>query len=239
MSNLISLGSGCDAALHIKRLKLNQNTGFFDYLWNYNDGIKSVIKIIDSDFEGFDSISNYRYDRILAIHGGKQDIVINKNYENIGFIHYDIFGDPKVLESFKRKILRIKQKLYSDEMINFVYYRSYKHTIESDYKKYPDFNIPVKIDYLVSESKNFVRYFSNKFPNKKFKLHSFFEEPVDNNFYPKHKIKSFLSNVNCPNNLRFDSICERFNSNISHEDCIMDEWEEKTNKSWEIALKKI
>jgi len=239
MTELISLGSGCDAAMQIKRLKLSNTTHFFDYLWNYNDGMKSVIKIFNDNFEGFDTLSDYKYDYIRGIWGGKKVVIVNNKYKNIGFIHYDIFTQPKVLESFKRKVSRIRSALDSEDSINFVYYRSFRHTIESDYKQYSDFDVERKLEYFYRESENFVRFFSRRFQNKKFKLLSLFAEPVDSSTDIGEKIDLFFKGIPPRNNLEFGRVYERYNGKIGYTENIVQSWEKNTNDSWENELKRL
>ena len=50
---VISLGSSCDAGNQLKRISVIESHHFFDFIWNEYDGLKTVTKIITSNFSEF------------------------------------------------------------------------------------------------------------------------------------------------------------------------------------------
>jgi hypothetical protein len=181
----ISLGGGCDIASNLKRLKISNSTLFFDYLWNLDDGLKSVVKILDENFSSFTQKEYF----IRTYHERfNKEVFVNVHFPNIAFIHYDM-ASSKAFSSFVRKINRMRKLLSSDKEIVFLYYRLHSEPINSNYKA----NIHDKMLFFLEESKYFVNYLNNSQPNLLFNLHCIFLKPLDNESQTSQEIDSFFA----------------------------------------------
>jgi hypothetical protein len=193
----ISLGGGCNIKYYIKNLN-NQKTEFFDYLWNLDEGLYSVTKIIENDFSDF--IDNNQF--YMNYHPRfKKNILIHKKYTNIGFIHYNIFD---VFDKFKRKSTRFLELLNSKEEIIFIYYRHYDEPCNNNYNN--NININEKLIYYKNETNNFVKIIQEKYPNLNFKIISIFVEPIEYIQDITDKINNYFEILKNTDKIKFDKI---------------------------------
>lgn len=144
--NYISIGGWCGTKMSLKSL-VNEATLPFDYV---RSSIEGIIDCIENDFQNFFpneiKIDNRFYPKWVGFVG-----------EYIGFYHNDhnLF-DEKVIESFKRKIIRFDEKIKKNNCIFLrtivsVHYedeiKQYKKLQDAIDKKYP--NISYIICFII------------------------------------------------------------------------------------------
>lgn len=192
---VLSLGSSCDVENQLKRIGINNIHHFFDYIWNEYDGLKTVNKIIESDFDHFNRIENYTK---TTAHPILNDIVLNINqyYPNFVFMHHDT-SKPQIIESINRKVERTRRILSSPTKKTFIYYRHYHWS----------FNLCSDLDILINESFEFCEMYKNKY-GKNFCLLSLIVYDIEIDI---DKINSELSRLrmNESENLKFDFVYRR------------------------------
>lgn len=210
---IISLGSSCDGANELKRIKVNKDINyFFDYVWNEYDGLKNVNEIIRSDFSNFNDIKNYTKitdHPILKMHS----VNINKYYPNFVFLHHDT-TNPEIIESLNRKIKRTQNVLSSSAKKIFIYHRIYNSISD--------------LDVLINESLDFCEMYKNKYNTKDFYLLSLF---LYNHKTDINKINTDLHYLrnNENENLKFDFVYARNDNDITYTLFI---------KSWGVVFEK-
>ena len=193
---VISLGSSCDAGNQLKRICINDNHYFFDFIWNEYDGLKTVNKIIRSDFSYFNNIENYTKTTTHPILNWAP-FNINKYYPNFVFMHHDT-TKPEIIESLNRKIERTQNILSNPAKKIFIYYRHYHWS----------FNLCSDLNILINESLEFCEIYKNKYNNKNFYLLALivYDPKIDTD-----KINTELSHLrnNENENLKFDFLYRR------------------------------
>ena len=210
---IVSVGSGCDIKLFmINPLLPHYQTEFFDFLWNFDGGLLSVKKIIESDFDGFSNQSDYyfglhpKWDSSLdfqlkpdqvSLQYHEKDISYNipYKYPEIAFMHYP---DLEWIENTYPKRIKQFQKFLKAKDTYFVYYRQYDEPINSIYINEKDYDLDSKLDYWVRESIEFANFLDNL--NKNIKVLSLFALPhnFDQNDLSHYKFPQI------PKNLVFD-----------------------------------
>ena len=196
---IISLGSSCDGANQLKRIGINNIHYFFDFIWNEYDGLKTVTKIIDTDFKYFDDIKNYTKTTNHPVLKPKS-FNINKYYPNFVFMHHNT-KEISVIESFNRKILRTKDILKSNNKKVFIYYRHYHW----------NFNLCNDLNVLINESLEFCEMYKKKY-NDNFQLISLIVYNPNINIKKINKELSILKD-NENENLKFDFLFRRNDKN--------------------------
>lgn len=210
---VVSLGSGCDIKLFmINPLLPHYRTEFFDFLWNFDGGLKTVKNIIQEDFDGFSNSEDYyfgvhpKWDSTLnlklnqnqiSLQWHEKDIsyYIPRKYPEIAFMHYPDISWIKT--TYPKRIKRFKKFLNSPN-IYFVYYRQYDEPINSTYVNEKDYDLSSKLDFWIEETIEFSEFM--KGANKNFKILSLFALPYN---FDKKILKEF----NFPNlseNVNFD-----------------------------------
>ena len=122
---VVSLGSGCDIKLFmINPLLPHYRTEFFDFLWNFDGGLKTVKNIIQEDFDGFSNSEDYyfgvhpKWDSTLnlklnqnqiSLQWHEKDIsyYIPHKYPEIAFMHYPDISWIK--KTYPKRIKRFKK----------------------------------------------------------------------------------------------------------------------------------
>ncbi|WP_319568408.1 DUF1796 family putative cysteine peptidase [Cohaesibacter marisflavi] len=162
--SIISLGSGCDVATVLKNLGIRKDKYPFDWIWNFDEGLKAVTSIIESDFRLIQSRDSYIY---TSHHTwpDKQTLVY-KAYPGIAHIHSNPYESPADLTDFNRRIERFRSLLKcSDTQTTFVFYQPYTPEREPS-----DQALANVIQGLRDEATSFINVIQQKYPDKPFKL---------------------------------------------------------------------
>ncbi len=160
---MYSLGGGCYVAWALEAAKLKKETQFFDFMWNLQGGLKTVVSIFKDNFESFLEAGNYKYTRDHQILNWDA-FNINSRYPELVLMHYDT-RDDAVFQSVCRKALRTREIFADNSFKVFLYYRGY-------------YAGPKTVQLLAEESEHFEREFSRKY-NSNFVLVSLVEIPKE------------------------------------------------------------
>ena len=150
----ISLGGGCDVATILRRYKYRLVSLPFDWLWNLNEGLESVTKIIANDFSDINKSESFTYRNHYKFPNNKT--LTFENYPTIAHIHENFLEE---IDKFNLRIERLKKLLRGDNPIVFVYYRQYNEGLE----KTNDEIIFQRLNQLFSESEDFVKMVEKNF----------------------------------------------------------------------------
>jgi hypothetical protein len=211
MVTIISLGSSCDTANNLKRVGINNIHYFFDFIWNEYDGLKTVNKIIQTDFSYFEDIKNYCKTTTHPILTWNA-FNINKFYPNFVFMHHDT-SNKEVIDSFVRKINRTRDVLSSSDKKVFIYYRHY----------YFDLNFCSDLNILVNESSEFCDMYKTKH-NDNFYLLSLITFDTQ---HDKNKIQEDLLKLKKAETkyLKFDYVFRRNDDNAELNQIAINSWD--------------
>ena len=192
MNNIYSLGGGCYAAYSFQRLGYNKEHFFFDYMWNLQGGLKTVVDIFNEDFKSYYDISNYEFrntHKILTMGSFNTNIV----HPELVLMHHDT-RVPGVFDSICRKADRTIHVFNSREHKLFIYYRGY-------------FTGPETVSLLKEETEYFVTEFIKKY-NTNFTILSLIE------ITPKELccIEELLSPLISSDHILYDYIIRENNS---------------------------
>ena len=196
---IISLGSSCDTKSNLERVGLHAPTLFFDYVWNELNGLKDVTKMIISDFNHLDDITNYTKTSNHPILNWSS-FNINIHYPMFVFMHHDT-ARQDIIDSLNRKIERTKNELSNNDMKVFIYYRHYKC----------NFNISSDINEIVDESKEFCKMYMNKYNNNFYLLSLTTYDPFTDITIIENDMSTLKQFEN--DHLRFDYVYRRNDDN--------------------------
>ncbi len=117
--NYISLGGGCDAAMVLTRLGLRNKSLGFDWLWNLDEGLKAVIKILQNKYQDvttencYTISDHYRFEKKMITYSSIPSIV---------HLHSNPMEDLAEHEKLVRRFQRFENILKDDSIKHFIYY---------------------------------------------------------------------------------------------------------------------
>lgn len=208
---IISLGGGCLIATELKVFYLRKYSLPFDWLWNFEDGLFSVIKIIESDFKDMIN-SDYVYSRNHFMFPDAE-VTVFKKYPNISLIHAKPLDFDVDKQALIRRADRFKAILNSNNPITFIYYREYTKwfpldkSVEAAEQRFQEYII---------ESKEFVEMIRKKFNRNNFVLLSLFRVPDSYLEDIKKKNSDFFNQKQTDENIIYDFIT--YQDNVLPED---------------------
>jgi len=156
----ISLGSACDAAISLKYIGVRKESLPFDWLWNFDTGLRSVVTIIENDFKQIIDKDSYQ----LANHYRfSKPVVVYKSFPGIVHLHSDPMTINGEHEKMLRRIKRFINILNNKSKKHFVYYKCY----EEDLIKNCNQSIKDTLDELICEGEKFVTMLLEKYAHVK------------------------------------------------------------------------
>lgn len=207
---IVSIGSGCDIKLFmINPLLPHYQTEFFDFLWNFDGGLKTVKNIIKDNFDGFSNAEDYYFglhpkwdsslnlelkENQVSLQWHEKDISYNipHKYPEIAFMHYSDIS--WVEKTYPKRINRFRKFLNSSN-IYFVYYRQYDEPINSTYINEKDYDLDSKLNFWIEETIEFSNFLKNV--NQNIKVLSLFALPhdFDQNIQREYKFPDIPKNI--------------------------------------------
>lgn len=155
----ISLGSACDAAMILDKIKFRKNAYPFDWLWNLESGIENVIDIISSDFKNIVSENSYIQTRHYRL---PNPVVVYKEYPTVIHMHSNPMINKKDHYTLLRRIQRFQEVMKSQTRIHFIYYRNhYEDTLVN-----PKVTVSDSLHRLVKEGEDFLRMLDTKYEKR-------------------------------------------------------------------------
>lgn len=154
----ISLGSACDTAMILDRMRLRKKSYPFDWLWNLDSGIDFVADAIKSDFSKIlmqDSYCKRDHWRL------SDKVLVYKDYPLVVHMHSDPLSRIEDHDDLVRRIKRFRELMNSNAKLHFVYYRNYYE----DTLKNSTISPMDSLRVLVSDGVQFLRVMDEKYPH--------------------------------------------------------------------------
>ena len=211
MTKVISLGSSCDTANTLKRIGIQSINFYFDFIWNEYDGLKTVNKMIQNNFEHLSDIRNYTKSPTHPDMNFK-DFNINKYYPNVIFMHHDI-SKQCIIDSLNRKIDRTRNILSNNEKKVFIYYRHY-HRSSVHIPNCTDLNV------IIEETLDFCKIYKKLFSNNFYILSLIM---IDPNTESEKELLLLKSKNN--ENIKFDYVYRRNDTNTVLNQLSINRWD--------------
>jgi len=117
----ISLGAACDAAMMMKKLGLRTASYPFDWLFNLDSGLVSVIEMIQDDFQKICAPDCYMPGNHSEI---TTEVVAYRDYPTVLHIHSNPMSKTGEHDELVRRFDRFRRALTSRDKLHFVYYRN-------------------------------------------------------------------------------------------------------------------
>lgn len=160
---MYSLGGGCYVKWALDGIGMKRETQFFDYMWNLQGGLKTLVSIMKDDFTPFLDRTQYEYMNTHTILNWDY-FNIHKSYPDLALMHYDTRNDD-IFNSICRKVVRTRALFRDTTFKIFIYYRGYYKPSET-------------VCTLQEESEYFVKEYSDMH-NSNFVLVSLVEIPKE------------------------------------------------------------
>jgi len=151
----VSLGSACDTAMIFDRLKIRQTSYPFDWLWNLDTGLESVINIIENDFSSILNKESYAKKYHFRL---PNEVIVYKEFPSIIHMHSDPLSSIAAHETLVRRIFRFRELLLSDTKIHFIYYKNYNEELLKDSSR----TINLTIKDMLTQAKKFMALIDEK-----------------------------------------------------------------------------
>ncbi|MBG6178732.1 hypothetical protein IWQ55_006585 [Labrenzia sp. EL_208] len=118
----VSLGGACDAAQNLKKLGLRIDPYPFDWLWNLDNGLRDVSRMISSNFSDVTEKEDYLYSSHKFLKG--DSVILFRCYRNIAHLHSNPIENDVERKEFTARVERFRELLNNkNDLIVFTYYR--------------------------------------------------------------------------------------------------------------------
>lgn len=168
----ISLGSGCEIALVLNQLGLRKQSMPFDWLWNFDGGLRFVTNILSDSFVQFSDRNNLLYQNHYR---WNKPMLILRPYPTLAHIHSNPLSNESEFKTLLRRVDRFKTILEQNDEIIFFYYRSTEEYNLKNPGKYYD--IASCLSLQLEESCAFINFLKNQHPMLNFRLISICQLP--------------------------------------------------------------
>jgi hypothetical protein len=165
-SDFVSLGSACDVGIALQWMRLKKCSFPFDWLWNLDGGLSSVIRILEGDFKTIDHFDCYEIKYSSSV---GRNLIVYTAHPEVMHLHSNPMEHRGEHETLVRRINRLRAALADQELfLNFVYYRNFES--QSDQVPKGRLNLIKAMEILRDEGHRFMDFMEKKYPLKQFSI---------------------------------------------------------------------
>jgi hypothetical protein len=113
----------------LREMGIRKDAYPFDWLWNLDDGLRSVTHMIATDFAGALAANPYRRKAHYRVPGFP---VVYGDYPSIIHMHSNPLESASDDATMRRRVERFTSALSSSDTLHFVYYKNFNEELIKD-----------------------------------------------------------------------------------------------------------